>query len=58
MAINSAKLTSSERVYIKFFIRFPNVFTVSCLVRHYCLGALCMLAMIQVVVAASLPRYG
>ena len=56
MAMNSAKLTSSESVYIKFCFQFSNVLIVSCLVRHHCGGARHMLAMIQVVVAASLPK--
>ena len=56
MAMNSAKLTSSERVYIKFCFPFTNVLIVSCLVRHHCVGARRMLAMMQVVVAASLPK--
>ena len=46
MAMNSAKLTSSESVYIKFCFQFSNVLIVA---RR-------MLAMIQVVVAASLPK--
>ena len=56
MAMKSAKLTSSERVYIQLCFQFSNVFTVSCLVRHHYLGARCMLAMIHVVVAVSLPK--
>ena len=56
MAMNSAKLTSSERVYIKFCFQFSNVLIDSCLVRHHCVGARHMLAMIHVIVAASLPK--
>ena len=56
MAVKSAKLTSRERVYIKFCFQFSNVFTVSCLVRHHCPGARCMVAMLHVVVAVSLTK--